>query len=76
MASVPLAAIPVMGEIVDEVQVKVVPTTVEVRFTRVLVTPEQSVCSRGQFVTVGLGLMVTTWVVVVPGHPWYAEVML
>ena len=72
----PLAAIPVMGAMVEEVQVKVVPTTVDVRFTGMLVTPEQSVCSRGQFVTVGLGLMVTTWVVVVPGQPWYAEVML
>lgn len=27
-------------------------------------------------VTVGLGLMVTSWVVVVPGHPWNDEVIV
>ena len=67
--SLPLVAKPVIGALVEAVQVKVVPITVAVRFTGVLVLPEQRVCSSGQLVTVGLGLMVTAWVVVDPGQP-------
>ena len=59
MLSVPEVAKPVIGETVEAVHVNVVPATVDVRFTMVLVLPEQIVCSRGQLVTVGLGLIVT-----------------
>jgi hypothetical protein len=58
-----------MGAVVEAVQEKVVPNTVEVRFTFILVWPEQIVCSSGQLVTVGLGFTVTTCVVEDPGQP-------
>jgi hypothetical protein len=51
------------------VQAKVVPGTVEERFTSVLTAPEHNVWVRGQLVTVGLGFTVTVWVATEPGHP-------
>ena len=74
--SPPLTANPEIGAVVEAVQEKVVPTTFEVRSTLMLVPPEQMVCSKGQFVTVGLGLIVTIWVAVVPGQPLNEEVIV
>ena len=73
---VPLAVNPLMGDMVEAVQVKVVPKTVAVRLTRVLVDPEHIVWSSGKFETEGLGLIITSWVTVFPAHPLNEEVML
>ena len=60
MLPVPLAENPVMvtAEAVA-VQAKVVPVTIDVGFN-IAVEPEQIVCVNGEFVTVGVGLTVTT----------------
>jgi len=73
---VPERANPVTGPVAVAVQEKSVPATVEVRFTGVLVSPEQMVCSRGQFVTVGLGFTVTVCVAEFPEHPAAEDVMV
>ncbi len=75
MLSVPLVENPVIGAMVEAVHEKVVPATVAERLTCALVCPEQSVCSSGQLVTVGLGLTVTIWFTVFPGQPLKDEFM-
>ena len=51
----PLAVKPETPAVAEAVQVKVVPLTLEVRVTSVVLAPEQMVCVNGELVIVGNG---------------------
>jgi hypothetical protein len=59
MVLVPLAVKPDTPAVAVAVHAKVVPLTLEVRLTAVVLAPEQMVCDNGEFVTDGFGLTST-----------------
>ena len=65
----PLRAKPVTPGVAEAVHAKVVPATLEVSATAVVLAPEQIVCVKGAFVTVGVGFTFTVTIKVLPEQP-------
>ena len=59
MVPVPLAVKPDTPAVADAVHAKVVPLTLDVRVTSVVLPPEQIVCVNGKLVTDGFGFTST-----------------
>ena len=72
----PLAAIPVREAVLSLVQLKVMPFTMLLNTTGVIVEPEQIVCEVGVAATVGLGLTRAVAVKGVPLQPFDMGVMV
>jgi hypothetical protein len=66
IVDVPLVVYPVTPVVADAVHAKVAPPTFDVKVTNVLLAPEHMVWVNGVFVTAGVGLTVTVYVLVVP----------
>ena len=75
MVLVPLAVKPDTPAVAVAVQAKVVPLTLDVSVTSVVLAPEQMVCVNGVFVTVGDGLTVTVYVNTLPAQPFAVGVI-
>lgn len=71
----PEAAVPPETSVCATVQAKVVPVTLLVRAMDGAV-PEHIVCNAGVVVATGIGLTVTTTILVAPAHPLAVGVMV
>ena len=65
----PLRAKPVTPAVAVAVHAKVAPTTLELSVTNAVLAPEQMVCDKEAFVTVGVGFTFTITKKVLPEQP-------